>query len=235
MLLAYLDESYDDAEYWLTALIVPSHSALQLQKDLDSVVEEATYSGYRVPFNAELHGYPLVHGKDDWKPMAHMIRARIGIYSKALQAIADCDGAEIAMRGINIERHKERYGDFAYHPHRVALDYMAQSLNGWAKGHNTHFLAIADEIDQADTLRASYWNIQRYGTMSRWTGRADRAVDALHFAPSKHSRLLQAADLVSYLHFRRRRSGVTDPRAAKANEDLWQIIASQLKIHNIWP
>lgn len=235
MLLAYLDESYDDVEYWLTALIVPSHSALQLQRDLDSVVEEAMLSGYGVPTNAELHGYPLVHGKDDWEPMAKKVRARIGVYTKALQAIADCSGAEIAMRGIDIKLHKQRYGANAFHPHRVALDYMAQSLNGWAKGHDTHFLAIADEIDQADTLRASYWNFQRYGTMSPWAGKADRAVDALHFAPSKHSRLLQAADLVSYLHFRMRRSGVTDPRAVKANEDLWQIIANKHRIYHLWP
>ncbi|AVV86847.1 DUF3800 domain-containing protein [Mycobacterium tuberculosis] len=44
-------------------------------------------------------------------------------------------------------------------------------------------------------------------------------VDALHFAPSKHRRLLQAADLVSYLHFRRRRSDVKDARSVKTTND----------------
>jgi len=67
-----------------------------------------------------------------------------------------------------------------------------------------------------------------FGTLSWYSGKVDCAVDALHFAPSKHSRLLQAAGLVSYLHFRVRRSGVTDPRAVKANADLWRIVASKV-------
>jgi hypothetical protein len=234
MLLAYLDESYDKAEYWLTALVVPSDSALQLQNDLDGVVNDATMSGYNLPPDAELHGHQLVHGKGDWESMAAMVRARIQIYAKALRAIAACDGAEIAMRGIDIKRLNDRYTD-PWHPHRVAIDFMAQSLNALSKRRDTHFLAIADEIEQADTLRASYWAFQRYGTLSYWSGAIDRAVDALHFAPSKHSRLLQAADLVSYLHFRMRRSGVTDPRAIKANRDLWDIIAAKRKVWQIWP
>jgi hypothetical protein len=234
VLHAYLDESYDKLEYWLTALIVPSESALKLQNDLDAVVNDAMMSGYGVSSDAELHGHALLHGKDDWHRMAPKIRARIQIYSKALQAIADCDGVDIAMRGINIKRLNDRYTN-PWHPHRVAIDFMVQSLNALSRGADTHFLTIADEIDQADTLRASYWYFQRYGTLSYLSGVADRAVDTLHFAPSKHSRLLQAADLVSYLHFRMRRSGVTDPRAIKANQDLWAIIAGKHKVFHIWP
>lgn len=233
MLLAYLDESYDKAEYWLAALVVPAAAALQLQNDLDAVVNRAMTSGYGVPSDAELHGHALVQGKDDWAPMAPMIRARIKVYSEALEAIAACEGVELAFRGINIPALKERYPN-PWHPHRVAIDFMAQTLNGVARGRNTHFLAIADEIDQADTLRASYWEFQRFGTLSLYAGKIDRAVDALHFAPSKHSRLLQAADLVSYLHFRRRRSGVADPRAVKANEDLWDIVKDRKHAWHLW-
>lgn len=232
MLLAYLDESYDKVEYWLTALVVPTETALQLQNSLDAVVYEAM-TKYGIPYDAELHGHALVHGKDDWAPMAPMIRARIKIYSDALEAIASCDGVELALRGIDISALNRRYTK-PWHPHRVAIDFMAQTLNGMAKGRETHFLAIADEIDQADTLRASYWQFQRIGTLSLYSGKADRAVDALHFAPSKHSRLLQAADLVSYLHFRRRRSGVTDPRAVKANDDLWDVVKGQLYAWHLW-
>lgn len=235
MLLAYLDESYDKVEYWLTSLLVPAESALKLQQDLDSVVYDACMSGYGVHWTAELHGYELVHGEGDWARMNDKIRARIGIYRKAYEAIAACDGIEIVLKGIHVARLKQRYGDNAWHPHRAAIDFMAQTLNSMALGRQTHFLAIADEIDQADTLRASYWNFQQYGTLSAWTGKIDRSLDALHFAPSKHSRLLQAADLVSFMHFRRRRSGVTDPRALKANKELWDIIDPQVKVTTIWP
>lgn len=235
MLLAYLDESYDTAEYWLTALLVPAHAAHKLQKDLNGIVYEACMASYGVHWSAELHGHQILHGKGEWERMGPKVRARIGIYRKAFEAIAACDGLEIAMRGVNIANHKARYGANAYHPHRVAIDFLAQSCNSLALGRNTHFLAIADEIDQADTLRASYWDFQNYGTMSPWTGKIDRSVDALHFAPSKHSRLLQAADLVSYLHFRKRRSDVKDPRSVKATEELWDIIADKVHAWHIWP
>lgn len=235
MLLAYLDESYDKVEYWLTALLVPADSALQLQQDLEGIVYDAYMSSYCVARTAELHGYELVHGEGDWAPMSDKIRARIGIYRKVYEAIAACEGIEIVFRGINIPRLKLRYRDNAWHPHRVAIDFMAQSLNSMARGRQTHFLAIADEIDQSDTLRANYWRFQQFGTLSSWTGTIDRSLDALHFAPSKHSRLLQAADLVSYMHFRRRRSGITDPRALKANKEIWDIIDRQVKVLTIWP
>src|SRR5689334_3876788 len=139
MLLAYLDESYDKVEYWLTALLVPADAALKLQQDLDSIVYEASMSGYGVHWSAELHGHQILHGLGEWEPMAPMIRARIGIYRKAFEAIAACEGIEIVMRGIHIPRQKERYLD-PWHPHRVAIDFMAQSLNSMARGRNTHFL-----------------------------------------------------------------------------------------------
>jgi hypothetical protein len=44
VLLAYLDESYDKLEYWLTALVVPTGSALALQNDLDAIVENSARS-----------------------------------------------------------------------------------------------------------------------------------------------------------------------------------------------
>jgi hypothetical protein len=235
MLLAYLDESYDNVEYWLTALLVPADAALKLQQDLNSIVYDACMASYGVHWSAELHGHEILHGKGEWGHMGPKVRARIGIYRKAFEAIAACDGVEIATRGVNIPNLKAKYGANSWHPHRVAIDFMAQSLNSMAVGRNTHFLAIADEIDQADTLRASYWNFQNYGTLSSWTKTIDRSLDALHFAPSNRSRLLQAADLVSYLHFRRRRSDVTDPRSVRATEDLWKIVADKVRVYQIWP
>jgi hypothetical protein len=49
MLLAYLDESYDKVEYWLTALLVPADAALKLQQDLDKVVCGRVYKQLRRP------------------------------------------------------------------------------------------------------------------------------------------------------------------------------------------
>jgi hypothetical protein len=233
MLLAYIDESYDRDEYWLTALVVPNAVALQLQNKFDDIVRDATLE-FGVPLTAELHGHPLLHAKEAWEPMKEPVRARINIYQAALRAIADTEGTQIVMAGIDVARLNRRY-TAPPHPHQEALDQLAQSVNALAAECETDFLAIADEIDQSDTLRASYWDMQRLDTISRYGGKLERAVDALHFAPSRHSRLLQAADLVSYLHFRIRRTPDADPRSAKASARLWNIVDHQVKKKTIWP
>lgn len=87
MLPAYIDESYDKVEYWLTALVVPADNALQLQNDLDAAVPDAARS-YGVSPDAELHGSHIRGGKDDWTGMKEMIRAPIKVYSDALETIA---------------------------------------------------------------------------------------------------------------------------------------------------
>lgn len=55
-----------------------------------------------------------------------------------------------------------------------------------------------------------------------------RIVDTIHFAPSKASRMVQAADLVAFLHHRIKSRADTDPRAKRANESLWERIADKV-------
>ena len=233
MLLTYIDESYDRGEHWLTGLVVPAEAALRLQNALDAVVRDAA-RGHGVALNSELHGHALLQATEFWEPMRDDVDARITVYSDALQAIADSDGILILTAGIDIARLQRRY-TAPHHPHREALDTLAQSLNELAQERDTDFLAIADEVDQSRTLRADYWDLQRVDTLSRYGGKLDRAVDALHFAPSQHSWLLQAADLVSYLHFRIRRIPVTDARSVKASADLWDIVAGVVRAGPVRP
>lgn len=59
-------------------------------------------------------------------------------------------------------------------------------------------------------------------------------VDTIHFAPSKASRLLQAADLIAYLHRRLVSGQDGDSRARKANEKLWSFVAPRLIHQHCW-
>jgi hypothetical protein len=52
----------------------------------------------------------------------------------------------------------------------------------------------------------------------------------MHFAPSKASRLVQAADLIAYLHRRIESKTDLDERAKRANHELWGRIRP--KIHH---
>jgi hypothetical protein len=48
------------------------------------------------------------------------------------------------------------------------------------------------------------------------------------------SRLVQAADLVAFLHQRVADVVETDKRAARANEELWSVIAPSMRKERIW-
>jgi len=65
VLLAYVDESYNDARFFLSALVVTDVQGQMLIDGLNQVVANAHTEG--VPGDAELHGADMFHGKGDWK------------------------------------------------------------------------------------------------------------------------------------------------------------------------
>ncbi|WP_369024053.1 DUF3800 domain-containing protein [Nocardia cyriacigeorgica] len=232
MLLAYLDESYDKGEYWISAVICPSTAVLGLAADLDRVVAKAAQA-WGVDARAELHGNDLVQGKGDWSGMARQVRARIGIYHDAFGAIAATPGLKLILRGVDRKRLEARYVS-PYHPHRVVLEHILQRLNDYAATQQQPVLVIADEVGDHDSHRKSLWEYQHVGTGGYWGTKLTNVADTIHFAPSCDSRLVQAADLVSYLHFRMRRTPITDERAKKANELLWSTVEPRVHSKHIW-
>ncbi len=56
----------------------------------------------------------------------------------------------------------------------------------------------------------------------------------LHFAPSRDSRLLQAADLIAFLYRRRTTHVEPDARAVRANDQLWALIAPKVAHDWTW-
>lgn len=100
VLLCYLDESFTRDHYYLAGLICPDHQALSLATALDAVVAQTAASFPDMHPAAELHGYDIFQGKNDWTPLAKMPRARIGVYDAALHAIADHQ-VRIVIEGIH--------------------------------------------------------------------------------------------------------------------------------------
>ncbi|MEX2269359.1 MAG: hypothetical protein WEA75_11815 [Acidimicrobiia bacterium] len=144
MLLAYVDESYDDEFYWIAAVICPEEAIIPLTAALDVVVAKAAAAYTGIGSTAELHGHSLFHGKDDWIPLAMMPRARIGVYADALTAISDYD-VQILVRGVNCARLQARYYH-PDHPHSVVLSHLLERVDEHAERQNALVLAIADEV-----------------------------------------------------------------------------------------
>lgn len=218
MLLTYVDESYDRQTYWIAALMCTDECVVKLTEALDNVVAWAADS-YGVRPTAELHGHALFHGQEDWLAMAPMIRARIGVYHKALEAIASSAPA-ICIRGVDIPALNRRY-DTPDHPHSVVLQHLLETIDERAEQLDERVLIIADDIDAPNDHRRNLQRLQRHSTPGYNSRKLTRIVDTMHFAPSSASRLLQAVDLVAYLHYRIESNRDTDDRAIKANAALW--------------
>jgi hypothetical protein len=228
--LTYVDESYSKDRYFIAGLAVHHEGVRSLEAALNGVVERALrefdIGGYR----AELHGHPLFHGEADWEG-AHP-RQRIAIYGWAFDAIAAHD-ARIFLRGVNSKRLRERYVRPA-DPHDVCLQHLIERVNRYAGRTDQAALIIADELHEHDRRRTDLRDFKDYGTPGYLSSRLPQIVDTIHFAPSNHSRLLQAADLVAYLHHRRKVHTETDPRAERANNRLWGKIQDSIEHEWTW-
>lgn len=235
MLLAYLDESSSDGHFYIGAMIIHESNARALTSALDGIMNDAAarFPG-RVSADMELHAHELVNAKKRWKSMETMLRARIGIFEGAIRAVVASD-ARMIFEGIHLQRFAERGYRAPEEPHKLALMWMCERVNEFAKSHEALALIIADEVDHRDEHRRNLWVAQRYGTRGYKAQQIDHIVDTLHFAPSDTTRLLQAADVATYLYRRRIAHVETDPRSEREWERLYQILLPSIHRGRCWP
>jgi len=230
VLLTYVDESYTKDRYYIAGLAVHHEDIRALENAITQIVADASKVYPGVGVTSELHGHELFHGKGDWKKRAP--RQRIGIYNKVFQAISDHD-AQIFLRGLDITSQQARYAR-CDPPHDVVLQHLLERVNDYANDTDQAALIIADELQEHDRHRRNLSDFRRYGTPGYLSSVLPRIVDTIHFAPSHHSRLIQAADLVAFLHRRRETHVETDPRAERANDALWGRIRPSIRHQHCW-
>jgi len=237
VLLTYVDESYSKQSYYIAALLCPENEALSLTRALDDVVQSTVVSFPELSPEAELHGYDLFQGKRDWTPLTRQVRARIDVYGNAFQAIADHD-VRVIIRGVDIPKLCERYRGVAADPHSVVLTHLLERVDEYAERAGELALVIADEPGRHDhqlQYRADLLRYRRQGTWGYRGRMITRIVDTLHFAPSSASRLVQAVDLIVFMHNRIESTEPdADGRAVAINEALWRRIEKRIEHQYCW-
>jgi hypothetical protein len=232
VLLAYLDEAQNADAFYVTAVVIEVTDAIPLAKTLDAVVMHAqeTYGGVKEA--AELHGHALVSGRDDWHGLRGRVAACVDVYTRAVDAIANCN-LRIYIRGVELAGFERRYGSLA-DPQGAVLAFVLERVQLRAKRLDEVALVIADEVrGKEDVYRRAVRSYQQTGTFGWKATVLDRIADTIHFAPSKSSRLLQAADLVAYAHLQSLRQH-RDARAQAAYDDLWRTLGRRVHEASLW-
>ena len=154
------------------------------------------------------------------------------MYDNALKVIGNTDAA-ILLRGVAVPGLKRRYHQ-PDPPHVVVLRHMIERLDEIAERERFDVLAVADEVPEGREHQRDLWRYQRWETDGYRSRRITSVLDTIYFGPSEASRLLQAADLVTFLHRRIVSRKDTDARAVAANKLLWSRIADNVVHSHCW-
>ncbi len=218
MLLAYIDETYRRGEeFWVSALVCPADSIPVIAAKLDDVVKRAVAKFPVLSKDAELHGYEVDAGSGHWEPLKLMARARVGIYQDAVETIASFD--DLAWFQGGIIESKVGWRD-SNDPHEWALKFLLERVDKYANSHDQHVLCICDEVQNRDIYRKKLQYYRKYGTGGYKPSMLPRIADTLHFAPSCHSRMVQAVDMVTYV-LNRHRHPAEHEKTRAFYADLW--------------
>lgn len=235
VLLCFVDESFKPDLYGFGAVIADDRQTRWLTGRVHEIV--AGLEEHGVDASAELHAHPAFHGKDEWATVP--LRVRIKVFQDVADAVV-ASGAVVLLRGVDPEslrRHQERrnYPD-RHGPEQVAFQHLLQRVDQLAGAGDTHALVIADERADRERHRQRFATYQAYGTPGTYMHtKLERLLDTVHFAPSHHSRMLQVADLVTYVWVRSLTVVERDPRQARVMSGLVAAITSRAYKPGCWP
>ncbi len=229
MLLTYVDESYTDDWFAMAALLVDGPEAVTLTDELNRVATAAA-KAYDLDVGVELHGHEIFHAGGAWKGVP--VRARVGVFDDVIEAAAARDVRVIA-RAMDVVGQRARYGvpDPA---HTVVLQHLLERVDECVTSLGDYALVIADEVEGQARHRADLSSYREVGTTGYRHRKLNRIVDTLHFAPSHASRLVQAADVITFLYRRAFTHQETDDRSRKAKIAMWNRLGPRVHHQLCW-
>jgi Protein of unknown function (DUF3800) len=229
VLLTYVDESYTDDWFTMAALLVDGPEAVTLTDELDRAATAAARA-YDLDIGVELHGHEIFHAGGAWKGVPP--RARIGVFDDIIEAVAARD-VRVIVRAMDVMGQRARYRlpDSA---HTVVLQHLLERVDECATSLGDYALVIADEVDGQAKHRADLSSYREVSTTGYRHRKLTCIVDTLHFAPSHASRLVQAADVITFLYRRVFTHQETDERSRKAKITMWNRLRPRVHHELCW-
>ncbi len=238
MLLCFVDESDAGDFHGFAALLADENTTKSLTGELNRIVHQAAVD-YGVLPTIEIHAHPLFHGTEGWRGVG--ARARVYIHERVIDAILAAD-VTILLRSVSESRLKARQAREHYPvhfpPEQVCFQHILQRADAVAERGGTYALIIADERGDRERHRDRFATYQTKGTPGVYMHTTlDRLLDTVHFAPSHHSRMLQAADVLAFTYRRKMTVVESDHRAQVVMDRVWAKILGSGKVYDPgqWP
>jgi hypothetical protein len=202
MRIAYLDESFTPGYYFIGAALVTPHVADLVTQSLNNLMRLVSQDHPNVfSENDEFRGTQIWNGKGKWKNIGD--RYRYSVLIHAMQALSQLE-IEIMLQGINRKQQEDRYF-LPTPPHELALKYLLEQIDRNFHAKSTAGLVICDATSTPGE-DSKYRNLFREwkisGTGGNFPRKLENIVDTLHFVPSHASRMIQAIDMITFVHQR---------------------------------
>lgn len=229
VLLAYVDESFNDERYDLGALLITPGAAMALVDALEKLARKvmSAHLGFNLP--VEFHGHEVFHAKDGWRRMKPLVHARVGIYRRIVELVVAYADA-IFVRSFRVSRPKTATGAPSLRS-PASWRLLLQDIDGHAGTCGGIALVIADEAPRDERRRREWWVYPDGGGIGDHLGPGlPHLLDTAYFVPSRHSRLVQSIDCVLYILHRHWTVTTGDPRQLAAVDALSGAILGSGKV-----
>lgn len=229
MLYAFVDESErDDTYYFLGAVVVTSEQAEAVRSALDALVAKHA-AVFPSLGGVELHGSTMMRAADaPWRSVP--LRVRFRIFEEALEVVRD-SGARVFIEGVDIRRQITRGYPDPIPARELAFSHLFERINDCCHTDEPQIRVVADQHHTAEISRSNFNRYRAAGTYGYRSSRLPHVHPQIDFIGSHTDRMLQAADLVTYVYNRVMTVHESDMRAHRRKHAIWQIIDEAAR----WP
>ena len=222
MMLAYVDESNRGANLSFAGVVVNGMQAQKLTLELSALAQRLTAT-HAIAAPVVFHAYEMFHGRGLWSQVAP--RARVHAFETVTAVVAQIC-TRIVYRSFNVQRGEIERSPLMKQTRQIfearCLDLLLRGVNDCALGLDAHALVIADMRTDRESHRDRFEHSKNLAIFKHAEHDSfGRILDTIHFAPSRRSRLLQAADIVAFV-LSRATIAETDARSARAMTRLVQ-------------
>lgn len=222
MLLAYIDESYTNQEYWFGAVLIPGDADANLQRAILEIPPRYVHHG--VDPSAEVHGYPLWNGMECWSGLEP--RLREDVMRRALREIPRAGGA---VAFVGLDRTAASQFETLNVARSATIDLLLDCLEDYCAERAERCLLLFDE--ETSTSDELFDRVHMHHREILLTGDDPMIIERPVSVPSHDTPGVQIADVAVYLHARASRGAESDARAQVVRDRLARIVAPTICCH----